>query len=186
MICTGQKCQPACKPGSVWPPRLAARKRGGHSSWARIAPRLTQPTRMAGPETVLKVSPHAIPIRFCSRWGLPCRSCCQSRGGLLPHPFTLATQAVPPLAEPESPWRFAFCGTFPGVAPAGHYPAPCLHGARTFLTRGLSAIAGAAARPADASLKALDRQNATEFADLGADRPRLPHQPPSWLITLPQ
>ncbi len=30
-------------------------------------------------------------------------------------------------------WRFAFCGTFPGVASAGRYPAPCLRGARTFL-----------------------------------------------------
>jgi hypothetical protein len=29
--------------------------------------------------------------------------------------------------------RFAFCCTFPGVAPAGRYPAPCFHGARTFL-----------------------------------------------------
>ncbi len=29
--------------------------------------------------------------------------------------------------------RFAFCGTFPGVAPAGNYPAPCFRGARTFL-----------------------------------------------------
>src|SRR5205807_6099062 len=26
-----------------------------------------------------------------------------------------------------------FCGTFPRVAPAGRYPAPCLRGARTFL-----------------------------------------------------
>ena len=30
-------------------------------------------------------------------------------------------------------WRFTFCGTFPGVAPAGSYPAPRFHGARTFL-----------------------------------------------------
>ncbi len=30
-------------------------------------------------------------------------------------------------------WRFAFCGTFPGVTPAGRYPAPCFRGARTFL-----------------------------------------------------
>ena len=29
--------------------------------------------------------------------------------------------------------RSALCGTFPGVAPAGHYPAPCFRGARTFL-----------------------------------------------------
>ena len=29
--------------------------------------------------------------------------------------------------------RSAFCGTFPRVAPAGCYPAPCFRGARTFL-----------------------------------------------------
>ena len=29
--------------------------------------------------------------------------------------------------------RFTFCGTFPRVTPAGHYPASCFHGARTFL-----------------------------------------------------
>jgi len=34
---------------------------------------------------------------------------------------------------PRKRGRFAFCGTFPGVAPAGRYPAPCFHGARTFL-----------------------------------------------------
>ena len=33
------------------------------------------------------------------------------------------------------PKRFAFCGTFPGVTPAGRYPAPCFRGARTFLPR---------------------------------------------------
>ncbi len=31
----------------------------------------------------------AIPIWSCSRRGLPCRACCQPRGALLPHPFTL-------------------------------------------------------------------------------------------------
>src|SRR4051812_27215730 len=46
--------------------------------------------------------------------------------------------------------RFVLCGTFPGVAPAGRYPAPYVIGARTFLPRGLSTIAGAAARPTDA------------------------------------
>jgi diadenosine tetraphosphatase ApaH/serine/threonine PP2A family protein phosphatase len=38
--------------------------------------------------------------------------------------------------------RFTFCGAFPGVAPAGHYPAPCLRGARTFLS-----LAAAVIRP---------------------------------------
>ena len=42
--------------------------------------------------------------------------------------------------------RSAFCGTVPGVAPAGRYPAPCFHGARTFLP---GCEPGAAARPTD-------------------------------------
>ncbi len=33
--------------------------------------------------------PRKVPIRHCSGWGLPCRSCCQDRGGLLPHRFTI-------------------------------------------------------------------------------------------------
>ena len=45
--------------------------------------------------------------------------------------------------------RFVLCGTFPGVAPAGRYPAPYVDGARTFLPRSLSALAGAAVRPTD-------------------------------------
>ncbi len=36
-----------------------------------------------------------IPIRSCSRWGLPCQCCCQHRGALLPHHFTL----TPKLSE---------------------------------------------------------------------------------------
>ena len=35
------------------------------------------------------ISRREAPIRHCSRWGLPCRSGCPSRGGLLPHRFTL-------------------------------------------------------------------------------------------------
>ena len=43
----------------------------------------------------------SLPIWPCSRWGLPCRSCYQKRGGLLPHLFTLANRS----------WRSVFCGT---------------------------------------------------------------------------
>lgn len=50
--------------------------------------------------------------------------CCQLRGGLLPHLFTLTPHAG----------RSVFCGTIPGVTPAGRYPAPFFRGARTFLT----------------------------------------------------
>ncbi len=43
--------------------------------------------------------------------------------------------------------RFAFCGTVPGVAPAGRYPAPCFRGARTFLPRRARTRREAAIRP---------------------------------------
>src|SRR5882724_2492951 len=48
--------------------------------------------------------------------------------------------------------RFVLCGTVPGVAPAGCYPAPYVDGARTFLSRSLSTVAGAAVRPTDRSV----------------------------------
>ena len=44
-----------------------------------------------------------VPIRFCSRRGLPCRRRRRRRGALLPHPFTLA------LGKPKAVcflWRF--------------------------------------------------------------------------------
>ena len=114
--------------------RACTRPRDSHSSGAPVAWRLVQPTRTAARKRAWPCG-RAIPIRSCSRWGLPCRPCCQARGALLPHPFTLAA---------GKPWRFAFCGTVPGVAPAGRYPAPCFRGARTFL----SPKWGAATRPA--------------------------------------
>ena len=47
--------------------------------------------------------------------------------------------------------RSDFCGAVPGPAnrPAGISPAPFLRGARTFLSCGISPLAGAAARPPD-------------------------------------
>src|SRR5208282_306826 len=41
---------------------------------------------------------------------------------------------LPPARFSETDRRCTFCGTFPGVAPAGRYPAPYLRGARTFLS----------------------------------------------------
>jgi hypothetical protein len=54
-------------------------------------PRATDPG--GGAETPLPVTRRAAPIWSCSRWGLPCRFRCRSRGGLLPHRFTLARRA---------------------------------------------------------------------------------------------
>ena len=71
---------------------------------------------------------------------------CRSYLVLLPVGFTLPPPlpaARCALTAPFHPCRplsrrtmgsaVCFCGTFPGVAPAGRYPAPCLRGARTFL-----------------------------------------------------
>ena len=144
--------QPACKPGSVGPRPLARMRRDGHSSGTTLARCLEQPTRITSltplPQalSLSRTTRVAIPIRSCSRWGLPCRFRCRSRGALLPHLFTLA-----PLRSFRSfAGRFVLCGTFPGVAPAGCYPAPYVDGARTFLSQGLSTRVGAAVRPTDA------------------------------------
>src|SRR3954467_6731554 len=52
----------------------------------------------------------------------------------------------PPLRQSGS--AVCFCGTFPRVAPAGGYPAPCLRGARTFLPPRIGSIPGGE-RPSD-------------------------------------
>ena len=134
--------QPACKPGSVGPCPLSRTRRDGHSSGTALARGLEQPTRMASltslPQalSLSRTTRVAIPIRSCSRWGLPCRFRCRTRGALLPHLFTLAAS--------RGRKRFVLCGTFPGVAPAGRYPAPYVDGARTFLS-----LSEAAVRPTD-------------------------------------
>ncbi len=80
--------QPTCKPGSV---RGRRTTRGDdHSSATPVARRLKQPTRTATRTRVRGFRPGAVPIRSCSRWGLPCRRRCRRRGALLPHRFTLA------------------------------------------------------------------------------------------------
>ena len=117
--------QTACKPGSVGPRPFARTRRDGHSSGTTLARCLEQPTRTASLTSlprryrIKRTTRVAAPIRSCSRCGLPCHSCCEERGGLLPHPFPLAA----PWSEDRG-GRFALCGTFPGVAPAGRYPAP--------------------------------------------------------------
>ena len=106
-----------------------------HSSRGRVAAALKQSTRM----TERRI-PCAIPIRSCSRWGLPCRCCYQPRGALLPHRFALTC----PKASIRRFGRFVFCGTFPQVTLAGRYPAPFLAGARTFLPHADTHIPAAA------------------------------------------
>ena len=149
--------------------------RDGHSSGAPVTRRLKQPTRTAGsghhPEARACARLRAVPIRSCSRWGLPCRRRYRRRGALLPHLFTLT-------AAQEPPRRYVFCGTVPGFAPAGCYPAPLVRGARTFLSGNLSVLPQ---RPSDRltssgmviskhSVKAPQGQSPYNLKDQGAVR----------------
>ncbi len=143
--------QPACKPGFVGHRLLAQAIRDGHSSGTTFARCLEQPTRTASLTSPCGVFADrertrvAVPIRSCSRCGLPCRFRCRTRGALLPHLFTLtAPSFIPPpqAGEGRVGKRFVLCGTVPGVAPAWCYQAPYVDGARTFLPSHLSVIAG--------------------------------------------
>ena len=124
--------QTACKPGSV-PPPGNCRKTGMAIPLGRSSPSAScdrpERRREGSPGAPNRSGAPAAPTWSCSRWGFPCRRRCRPRGALLPHHFTLA--ARPAFREGR---RYIFCGTFPGVAPAGGYPAPCLRGARTFLS----------------------------------------------------
>ena len=82
---------------------------------------------------------------------LRAKTSCRPYSVLLPVGF-----AVPPALPPtrcaltapfhpyrdlrNAPRRSVLCGTFPRLAPAGRYPAPLVHGARTFLPGNLSVL----------------------------------------------
>jgi hypothetical protein len=127
----GQRRQTVCKPGSV---PLAERSGAGMAiPLGRSLPSAScdrPERRREGSPGISGLLPRmpAAPTWSCSRWGFPSRRRCRRCGALLPHRFTLAGRPGHRRVR-----RCTFCGTFPGVAPAGCYPAPCLRGARTFL-----------------------------------------------------
>ncbi len=67
-------------------------------------------------------------------------------------------RTVSPLPGPKAR-RSVLCCAFPGVTPAGRYPAPCLRGARTFLDNTVSGPVAATAQPPD---RDLDRPDGAE------------------------
>src|SRR5271165_1654402 len=108
-------------------------RRDGHSSGTSVAGRLEQPTRATGPTDEAPPRPErrSASLLFGLAPGGACRAAdvaaraVRSCRTLSPLPMRWALR---PFAR-----RFAFCGAFPGVAPAGRYPAPYPYGARTFL-----------------------------------------------------
>jgi hypothetical protein len=118
--------------------------RDDHSSGTHLAMRLTRPTRAAGLERpcnyhgILHRNITAAPIRSCSRWGLPCRPCCQGRGALLPHRFALARGARSAYANPPC------TGGLFSVALSLGSPPPAVSRHRVPVEPGLSSIGGSA------------------------------------------
>ena len=66
----------------------ASRRGANHFSGATVARLLMQPTRDSRDESHWR-GPRLIPAWPCTGWGLPCRLCLQTRGGLLHLRFTL-------------------------------------------------------------------------------------------------
>jgi len=116
IVVSGAIRQTACKPGSVRP----VTRRDGHSSATRLATRLARPTRAAGRECP------RVHVRGCPRtrrrpplFGL-------APGGVCPAAAVAGNavrscRTISPLPAGRFAWRgrYIFCGTFPGVAPAG-------------------------------------------------------------------
>src|SRR6185312_6575829 len=129
-----------CKPGSVR--RLAPPGQSFLSERSRLRPPAAYPQRLGrGGRLSLLIWP-------CSRWGLPCRVCCQPRGKLLPHLFTLARS--------EDRRRCIFCGTVrrlrQNAAGAQVLPGSAPNGARTFLDPPTGCLAKTGRRIATARL----------------------------------
>src|SRR5450759_1934145 len=141
--------------------------RDGHSSGTTFARCLEQPTRTASLTSPCGVfafaNEPALPSLFGLAPGVVCHAvsvaghAVRSYRTFSPLPAVAACSAMARQARgPVAPkprrgkgGRFVLCGTVPGVAPAGCYPAPYVDGARTFLSSHLSVIAGAAVRPTD-------------------------------------
>jgi hypothetical protein len=143
--------QPACKPGSV--DEGKAPSRDGHSSATPVARRLEQPTRTAGsghrsrgPAAQARASrrPYSVllPVGFAVPLALPQARCA------LTAPFHPYRPVTPLSGEGWGGGLFSVALSL-GSTPAGRYPAPYAHGARTFLPDRLSALARAAVQPTD-------------------------------------
>jgi hypothetical protein len=137
--------QPACKPGSVWrqPRRTDARR---PFLWNAGCPALqaTYPdgrirTSILERRRRLRSDPlHAVPMWFCSRWGLPSRWRCRQRGALLPHRFTLAARPLPFLPRKRGRAARRGCGGLFSVALSLGSPPPDVIRHRMSMEPGLS------------------------------------------------
>ena len=124
----------------------ASRKRDGHSSCTPVARRIKQPTRTADPDRS-GIAP--APFLFGLAPGGVCRAASVAGNAVRSY------RTVSPLPRLNATRRGGLFSVALSLGrprrahPAGRYPAPFVHGARTFLPGHLSVIAGAAVQPTD-------------------------------------
>ncbi len=142
-----QKRQSACKPGSV---SSLPRRRPFLWTVRRRTVLATYPDALPRTGRIPdQVRDHRIPIRSCSRRGLPCPETFRPRRWALTPPFHHRLRPW----FPKEPRRFrqtVLCGAIPKITLGGNYPPPYPRGARTFLDCTLSGVAAAAVRPTGA------------------------------------
>src|SRR2546429_1554561 len=144
-----------------------------------VASHLTRPTRSSD-------DPGGVSLLTwpCSDWGLPCRACCQARGGLLPHLFTLtlwikgglfSVARSVALRRPGVTWQSALWSSdFPQHRPPPGAPRPArptaYHGERYRSRKGRGKAS--ARQPSQQANQAVGRESS------GSLRPRrLPGEP---------
>ena len=96
-----------------------------------------QPERPGQRKGPVRIAPHAS-LLFGFAPGGACHAADVAADAVRSY-RTLSPLPDPRALRPEIR-RFAFCGAFPGVAPAGRYPAPHPFGARTFLRPKAAAV----------------------------------------------
>ena len=123
--------QTACKPGSV-PPRGAGPRTGMAIPLGRPLPSAScdRPERRREGSARHSREGGCLPLLFGLAPGGVFRAAAVAGGAVRSY---RTVSPLPAARCSERGRRCTFCGTFPGVAPAGRYPAPYLRGARTFL-----------------------------------------------------
>ena len=136
-----EKCQGACKPGSV--PHAVCSHTSRAAAAIRLGPGLLQ-SSSSQPGRSMRNAPAVVsaPPLFGLAPGGVCHAGAVTRTPVRSY-RTLSPLPDPvPSEEVAGHRRYALCGTFPGVAPGGRYPPPLFRGARTFLAIEITRLPG--------------------------------------------
>ena len=153
-------------------PPLAARERGGHSSWAHVATRLTQPTRTTDPETALEGLPLA-PSLFGLAPGGVYRAAPVARRAVGSYPTLSPLPATPATFGSRMPVAVCFLWHFPWGRPRRPLTGTVSPWSPDFPHPRPFGFAGAAARPAGKAYKGVRARKRKRKSTVFAVRERV-------------